>query len=252
MPARCVAYLCVALSVAGLPAAAQVTEPILTWSAVPNPAGTVSVKLDFVSGLDQTGVSAQAIPESRLEVGLGRGFEAVLQMPLLRISEPNGSSVLAGGQFSAALRYLVAGSATGKYAISIAGRVEVPTGDSQIVGNQYQLMPMLLAEWQVAPRLLFRSNLAWNTTVSGTTARFANFEQAHALVWRYSRYLSPVFEVVGSTNTLTGDTQVLVQPEVIVAPARNLELKSGIWVAMIPVPHYGIRSQIAWFWGKRQ
>jgi len=252
MPARCPAYLCIALLVARVPAAAQVAEPILTWSAVPNPAGTVSLKLDFVSALDPTGVSTQAIPESRLEVGLGRGFETVLQMPLLRVSEPNGSSVLAGGQFSAALRYLIAGSPSGKYAISVAGRLEVPTGNSQIVGNQYQLMPMLLGEWQVAPHLLLRSNLAWNTTVSGTTARFANFEHAHALVWRASRRAIPVFEFVGSTNTLSGNTQLLVQPEVIVTPARNLELKTGIWVAVFPAPHYGIRSQIAWFWGKRQ
>src|SRR5690348_10391560 len=140
MPARSLAYLCMALSMPGVPALAQIAEPILTWSAVPNPAGTVSLKFDFVSGFDQPGTSTQAIPESRLEVGLGRGFETVLQMPLLRVSEPNGGSVLAGGQFSAALRYLIAGSAAGKYAISVAGRLEVPTGDSQIVGNQTQLM----------------------------------------------------------------------------------------------------------------
>lgn len=252
MPAPSALYLSLALSIGGVPAAAQIAEPILTWSALPNPAGTVSVKFDFVSGLDQTGVNSQAIPETRLEIGLGRGFETLLQMPLLRVSEPNGSSVLAGGQFSMALRYLLAGSAAGKYAISVAGRLEVPTGDSAVVGNQTQLMPMLLGEWRAAHNLVFRSNLAWNTTVSGTTARFANFEYAHALVWSPGRRVRPVFEVAGSTNTLTGGTQLIVQPEVIVAPTRNLELKGGLWVATIPPAHYGIRAQLAWFWGRRE
>jgi hypothetical protein len=234
-----------------MPIAAQFAEPILTWSAVPEPAGTASLKLDFVSSIGQTAAaSTQAIPESRLEVGLGRGFETVFQMPVLRVSEPNGNSVLVGGQFSIALRYLLAGSPNSRYAISVSGRLEVPSGNSTAVGNATQLMPMLLAEWHAKDRVVFRSNIAWNTTVSGTTGRFANFEHANAVVWLVSHHFMPVFEFVGSTNTLNGNTQLVIQPEVIVAQVQHLELKTGLSLALIPTPHYAIRSQIAWFWGK--
>lgn len=230
-------------------AAAQLAEPILTRSAIPNPAGTVSLKLDFVNSTQR--VTSQVVPESFLEIGLGRGFEMVLQWPLLRISEPDGSSVLAAGQFSVALRYLLAGSSTGRYGLAVAGRVEVPSGDSRIVGNETQLMPTVLAEWHATPSLLLRSNLAWNTAVAGTTGRFAFLEYSNAAVWTASRHWMPVLEVVGSTNTVRGGTQVIVQPEMLVAPGRHLEFKLGLSLGAVAIQRYAIRSQLAWFWGKR-
>ncbi len=234
------------------PAHAQSVEPILTWNAVPNPAGVVSAKFDFVSPLGETsGTSTQALPITRLEVGLGHGFETVFQLPLLRASEPGGSSVLGGGQFSVAMRYLFFGSQSSRFAMSIAGRLEVPSGDSTLVGNATQLMPMLLSEWRMTPELSFRSTIAWNTTVGATNTRFANFQHSHAVVWAMDRFFSPVFEVAGSTSTLTGNSQLVVQPEVIVIPTKRFELKSGLSVTLVPTPRYGIRSQLAIFWGKR-
>ena len=212
----------------------------------------MSLKLDFFSAVNPAAqISSQTVPESSLEIGLGRGFETVLQWPLLRVSKPDGSSVLAAGQFSIALRYLLAGSSTARYAIAIAGRVEVPSGDSRIAGNETQLMPTILAEFRPTRNLLLRSNLAWNTTVAGTSGRFAFLEYSNAAVWLASRYWMPVLEVVGSTNTVRGDTQMIVQPELIVAPTRHLELKLGFSLGAVATERYSIRSQLAWFWGKR-
>jgi len=103
------------------PALAQFAEPIFTRSAIPNPLGTGSLKMDFVETLGaSTRSRSAAIPESLLEIGLGRGLEAALMLPLLRVSQPGGSSVPAGGQFSVALRYQLAGSADAKFAIAVA------------------------------------------------------------------------------------------------------------------------------------
>jgi hypothetical protein len=248
-----IAYLWTAVLWTCVPAAAQFAEPIFARAAAPNPAGTVSLKLDFVTPVGRdSGVRAQAVPESRMEMGLGRGFEAVFQMPFLRVPEHNGSTVLAGGQFSLALQYLLAGSPAARYAISGSVRLELPSGDSTVVGNTTQVMPALLAEWRATPRLLFRSNLAWNTTISGSTGGFANFEHANAVVWLASRHFIPVVEFAGSTNTRNGNTELVVQPEVIVAEAGHLEVKAGFSVAVVPTLHYDIRSQLAWFWGKRE
>jgi hypothetical protein len=108
-----------------------------------------------------------------------------------------------------------------------------------------------LAEWHATPNLLFRSNLAWNTAVAGTTGRFAFLEYSYATVWLASRHWIPVIESAGSTSTVYGGAQVIVQPELIVAPSRHLELKLGLSLGVIATERYAIRSQIAWFWGKR-
>jgi hypothetical protein len=250
---RSIAHLGIAAVLTCVPCFAQFAEPILTNTAAPNPAGTVSLKLDFVNTAGGSpGVSSQAIPESILQVGLGRGFETLVQMPLLRISETNGSRVLAGGQFSLALRYRLAGSSTEKYAISVSGRLEVPTGDSHVVGNSTQLTPMVLADWHVAPNLLLQSNIAWNSAVTGTIGKVSYFERANAVAWLAGRHFMPVVEFVSSTNTASGKTQSVIQPEIIVARSRYLEIKTGLSIELTASPHYAIRSQVAWFWGKRE
>jgi hypothetical protein len=229
------------------PVYAQYAEPIFSRTAVPNPAGTVSLKLDFVTPIAQeAGVRAQALPVSRLEIGLGRGFETIFQLPVLRREQPDGSSVLGAGQFSMALQYLVAGAPDRKYAIAVAGRLEVPSGDTALVGNTTQLMPAVLTEWRAAPGLIVRCNIAWNTVVSGTTGRFANFEQSHSVAWLLNRHFTPVFEFVGSVDTRTGNTQL------IFAYTRFLELKAGFASQFYPEPHYDLRMQMAWFFGKRR
>jgi hypothetical protein len=57
--------------------------------------------------------------------------------------------------------------------------------------------------------------------------------------------------LVGSTNTVRGGTQMIVQPEIIVAPSRHLELKTGLSFGVVSTSQYAIRSQFAWVWGKR-
>jgi len=92
------------------------------------PCGNGEPQTRFREPMDaSTGTSSQALPVSRLEVGLGCGWETVFQMRLLRVSDANGTSVLAGGQFSMALQYLLAGSPGASYA-PVSGRLEVPSG----------------------------------------------------------------------------------------------------------------------------
>jgi hypothetical protein len=109
---------------------------------------------------------------------------------------------------------------------------------------------MVLAEWHPLSSILLQSNLAWNTTVTGSTGRFANLEYSNAVVWLASRHFLPALEFAGSTNTINGGTQFVVLPELIVAKVHHFEFKTGFSVALMPSPHYGIRSQLAWSWGK--
>jgi hypothetical protein len=231
-----------------MPTAAQFAEPILTRTAIPEPLGDTSLQLMFVSPLSQG--TSQALPQARLDIGLGGGFETTLQMPLLRVTEPNGGSVLGAGQISVALQYLLAGSQSADYAISLATRVEVPSGDSRIAGNETQIMPTVLVEWRARPGLVFRSAISWDRTVAGTTGKFAFFEYDNALSWMNKSGFVPTIEIAGSTETFHGSTQVAIQPEIIFARIRNVELKFGISREVVSTTRYEIRAELAWFRGK--
>ena len=75
MLVRSVARLWIAALLTCIPAAAQLKEPISTWAALPNPAGTVSLKLDFVNPVGQnTGANTQAISRIQSGGGLGPGI----------------------------------------------------------------------------------------------------------------------------------------------------------------------------------
>lgn len=224
--------------------AAQFAEPIITRTAIPEPLGDTSLQLMFVSPLVQG--SSQALPQARLDIGLGGGFQATLQEPLLRVSEPNGRSVFAAGQFSVALQYLLAGSASARYAISVATRVEVPSGDSKIVGNETQIMPIVLVQWRANRALLFRSATSWDRTV-GTTGRLSFIEYDNALSWMNRSGLVPTIEIAGSTETFHRYTQSVIQPEVIFARIPDIELKFGISFGLVPTTSSTIRAELVWF-----
>lgn len=227
------------------PATAQFAEPILTRTAIPEAPGEASLQLLFVNPVG-TGIS-QALPEARLEIGLGEGFEAMAQVPLLRIAEPNGGNILGGGQVSAALQYLIAGSLSAGYALSFAVRVEGPSGDSAIVGNQTQIMPTALVEWRPRRPLVFRSNIGWDRAVAGSSRQFAFLEYDNALSWTHRTDVVPAIEVVGSTDTLRWTTELVVQPEVILAVGRHMELKAGPSFELAPNTSYAIRAEISLF-----
>ena len=74
----------------------------MTRTATPEAPGDASLQLLFVNPVGP-GIS-QALPQARLEIGFGQGFQTIVQMPLLRIAEPNGGIILGGGQVSAALQ----------------------------------------------------------------------------------------------------------------------------------------------------
>jgi hypothetical protein len=65
----------------------------------------------------------------------GKSAQADARVLCMRL---RGSSELIGGQFSVALRYLLVGSQRSRFAMSIAARVDVPSGDSALVGNATQ------------------------------------------------------------------------------------------------------------------
>lgn len=240
-----------AIALAGVPVRAQIAEPILTNSAIPFAPGSGSIKLDFVTGIGRAGGASQAIPEAILQVGAFTGLEVVVRFPLLRVRLP--SPVIGGGHIAMGARYLFAGGGQRQYAISSEVIVEAPTGDTRLVGDATEVIPALLAEWRPVSSIAIHSNIRFDHSLGRTVANTAFLEYENAVVWLASDHVVPVVELVGSTNTITSRSRVIVQPEVIVRHGPHWELKAGLQLGLNRLtPSVGIRTQLAWFWGKRE
>jgi len=239
---------------AGLPINAQIAEPILTKTAIPFVPEAGSIKLDYAGGIGRAGGNSQVIPEGAFEIGVYQRLELLARFPLLRVTgQSQDSSVIGGGQFAVGGRYLLAGGAERDYAVSVQAIVEAPTGDTRLVGNATQVMPSVFANWHPAQKIVIYSNLTVDRSLGGGVPKSAFLEYANAVAWSATSHVIPVFELAGSTNTITGRTQLVAQPEMILRTGSNLELKAEVQRGLNPqTAHTGIRAQIAWFWGTRK
>lgn len=221
-PLRVASYLLIAPAIVRLPSFAQIAEPILTKTAIPFAPGAGAVKLDYAGEIGRSEGSSQVIPEATVETGVLRGLEFLVRFPLLRVTSiPGGPVLIAGGQLATGARYLLGGSAERSYAISVQMIVEAPTGDTQLVGDATQVMPGVLADWRPTSRIVIHSNLMFDRSIAGTGRKSAFFEYANAVAWTATHHFLPVFEFVGSSNTITGRTQLVGQPELIVLIGRH-------------------------------
>ena len=234
-------------------ARAQIVEPILAKSPMPFAPGAGSLKLDFASGIGPAGGSSQILPEAMLEVGVRDGWEALVRFPLIRVNRGSpGETVLGGGQLAMGARYLLIGSPERKFAFSVQGIIEAPTGATHLVGNATQAMPAVLAEWRPVRRAVVDSNLTFDRSLGGTGPRSSFVAFSNAVTWVAASHLLPAFEVSSSTDTIAGRTRAIALPEVIVPIGLHWQWKAGYQVGLNPAaPQRGVRVQVAWLWGNR-
>jgi hypothetical protein len=114
-------------------------------------------------------------------------------------------------------------------------------------------MPSVFADWHPAQKLVIYSNLTVDRSIGGGVPKSAFLEYANATAWLATSHVVPLFELVGSTNMITGRTQLVAQPELVFRAGSHFELKAGLQRGLNPqTAHTGIRAQIGWFWGKRK
>ncbi|MFQ5723247.1 MAG: hypothetical protein ACE5G6_02050 [Terriglobia bacterium] len=226
-------------------------EPISTEFAAPfGPlAGSVEVTYEFER--EGPGASEQAIPELELELGLLPRFQINLGYPLLRLDEgPGESPQVVGGRLEVGARYLLFGGAVRSYAVSLQVGVETPTGPTDAVGDFTQVGALLHVDKYLGERVRLHSNLGWETTIGGQERPERVFVYRSAVVWMRSLRWNPVLEVLGETETRTGETELALQPEIIFWVNRHLEIKVGVPVGLTSsTPDVGVRAQIAIVWG---
>lgn len=227
-------------------------EPISTEFAVPfDPlTGVVEITPEFER--EGKGESEAAIPELELELGLFPRLQMNVGFPLLRVDEgPGESPVVVGGRLEAGARYLLFGSAVKSYAVSLQVEASAPTGASEVAGDFTEVGALIHVDKYLGERLRTHSNLGWETTVnSGEEGPERIFVYRNAVVWMASLHWNPVLEVLGETDTNTGETELAIQPEMIFWVNNHLELKVGVPVGLTSsTPDVGVRAQVAIIWG---
>lgn len=256
MPTRRIAVyiaICLGLMASAPPAAqAHKLEPISTEFAAPFAprAGALEITYEFEKE-KEPGASEQAIPEVELELGLLPRLQINVGYPLLRVDEGVGEPArTAGGRVELGARYLLMGGSTRGYAVSLQGEVEAPTGSSAVVGDATEVGAALHIDRYLGERVRLHSNLGWSTSIGGEEPPERVFRYSNAVVWLASLRWNPVLEVVGETETRSGETKLAVQPELIFWANKHLELKVGIPVGLTSsTPDIGVRAQVAIIWG---
>jgi len=193
-PAEC---LCLILSISGAWIRAQVAEPILTKSAAPLEAGAGAIKLDYAGGLGPSGEATQAFPEATVEEGILNGLELLRRFPLIRLTLPNGSTILGSGQFAIGARRLLAGGAARVYAISSPGVVEAPTGNTRVVGDATQVMPTIQADSRLLRNLAAHANLTCDRSVGRSLSKAPFLEYRRPWFGARARGLLPSLSLSG-------------------------------------------------------
>lgn len=226
-------------------------EPISTEYALPfaPKAGTWEITYEFER--EGRGANQQALPEVELEIGLFPRLQFNLGFPLLRRKEgPGEPAPVVGGRVEAGIRYLLFGGVQRRYAVSLQAGVEAPTGSSAIVGDATEIGAALHVDRSLGRRARLYSNLGWSTTVGGSERPERLFRYSHALVWMPGRRWNPVLEILGETETRTGETRLALQPEMIFWANRHWEVKLGIPIGLTSAtPGIGVRAQVAILWG---
>lgn len=226
-------------------------EPISTQFARPFAPRTGSLQFNY-DYQRRHDVFTHLIPEAEFELGIFRSVQVSLAMPLIRREEKGSATTAAGGHLEIGARYLLWGGEKKPYAVSFNAFVEAPTGNRRISGDATEAAFALNFDREFGKRVLFHGNYGWSTSIGGSEERERVLDYRSAFVFPVSLWWNPTVELLGQTDTATGHTEFLVQPEMIYYLSSHWEMKVGV---PLGVTHgssrVGVRAQVAWIFGSR-
>lgn len=247
--------VCLALLLSTLggasPLFAHRAEPISTEFAQPFEPKAGDFKLLYEYLHLRNGGNDQALPELELELGVAPRLQVNVGFPVLRSKEDSAApSLTGGGKLEVGARYLLLGGASRSYSLSFQGTVAAPTGNRLLAGDATELSAGIFLDRTLTDRVIFHSNTIWGITAGGTKRPERTLEYNNAVVWFATFHWIPVLEVLGTTETTSGRTELAIQPEVIYHANPHLELKLGLPVGLThAAPNIGVRAEAAIIWG---
>jgi hypothetical protein len=196
------------------------------------------------------GVSTHLIPEAEFELGITRYMQVSAEVPVIH-ERPDGMRATTGmGHLELGLRVLVAGGEDKHFAVSLNAFVSPPTGNRTLAGDATEAGAAVHVDREFGRRAFFHGNYGWSTTIGGTEDRERIFFYRSALVMPLTLRWNPVVELLGTTDTSTGHTEIVAQPEMIYYVSPHWELKCGVPIGLThSSPRIGVRAQVAWIFG---
>jgi len=251
MRIRPVAIAFLALFVFAPGAHAHRLEPISTEFARPFAPRTGSLQLNYEYERGKM-LRRHFIPEAEFEIGIAPRMQIAVEMPLILEREPGGPTTVGGGHLEISLRYLLAGGSDRSWALSLNPFVELPTGNRRLAGDATEVGLALHLDKEFGERAFFHGNYGWSSSIGGSEEPERTFRYNSALVVRLTERWNPTLELLGATDTATGETEFFVQPEMIYYAGPHWEFKLGVPLgATSESPRFGIRAQISWIFGGR-
>ncbi len=228
-------------------------EPISTEFAAPFEPRTGSIEIGYAYERFESGRHTRhLIPEVEFELGLTSRTQVSFEMPEMREKFVDEPATVGAGHLEVGFRYLVAGGSLKRYSISLNPRVEAPTGNRRIAGDATEVGLFLHFDKELGERVVLHGNYGWSSTVGGTESPERLFRYHSAAVFLATLRWNPVVEILGSTDTARGTTELAIQPEIIFWAGPHLELKLGLPVGLTgSSPGIGVQAQIAIIFGRK-
>ncbi len=227
-------------------------EPISTEFAAPFEPRTGSIEIGYAYERFESGHHTKhLIPEVEFELGLTSRTQVSFEMPEIREKFADEPATVGGGHLEIGFRYLLAGGPLKSYSISLNPRVEAPTGNRHIAGDATEAGLFLHVDKELGERVVLHGNYGWSSTIGGSEPPERLLRYHSAAVFLATLRWNPVLEILGSTDTARGQTELAIQPEIIFWAGPHLELKFGLPVGLTgSSPRIGVRAQIAIIFGR--
>jgi hypothetical protein len=230
-----------------VPASAHDSEPINTEFAAPFARGSGNLQFGFEyfwnTDLHDT------VPLA-FEYGFASRQQLSIELPVLCAHEP-GRTLFRPGNIELQYRYLVAGGAERKFALSLNPSLGVPSGDKRLAERAWEVGGAIHLDTHLHDRWFTHMNIGYETPVAGFEEKEENFFYKVAAMYEASERVQPVVEFVGEHDFHSGETRAALVPEAIWRAGEHWELKAGVPLGLTSsTPDVGVQVQVTWKFGE--
>jgi hypothetical protein len=230
-----------------VPAVAHDSEPINTEFAAPftRHAGNFQTGFQYLWGTDLHDV----VPLT-FEYGFATRQQISIEMPVLCGHEP-GRTLFRPGNLELQYRYLLAGGAERRFALSVNPSIGIPSGDKRLAERAWEVGGAVHLDTHLADRVFTHMNIGYETPVAHFEEKEKNFFYKFAAMYEASERVQPVLEFVGEHDFHSGETRAALVPEAIWRAGERWEIKGGLPVGLTrSTPDIGVQLQVTWKFGE--
>lgn len=240
--------VCLFLFVSSSPA--HRLEPISTEFARPFLPRTGALETNYEYERGRGEERQHLVPELEFELGLFPRAQLAIEFPLILDTSSGEPKRLGGGNLEFGFRYLLWDSPQRNLAFSLNPFVAVPSGRNSLAGDATEAGIGLHVDKFFGNRVRFHGNYGWATTIGGSEERERTFFYRSAMVFPVHRNWNPTLELLGETDTATGKTAFVIQPEMILFLSSHWEVKAAVPLGVTDsAPRAGFKFQVAWIFG---